>query len=222
MDPDLNLSLDDDCVVEVTLVDAATTDGKQALPKEVRDLANRPDLSEPQQEELSTLLCKWEKVFATHGEDFGRTDLVQHRIHTGSAAPVRERYRPLPPMMYKEMKTLLAGMLEKGVIKESCSPWAAPIVLVKKKDGSWRFCVDYRKLNAVTHKDAFPLPRIEETLTNLTRAEWFTTLDLASGYWQVEMDPQDREKTAFSTHLACLTLSECPLDFVMRLQHSNG
>lgn len=102
-------------------------------------------------------------MFAVDEEDFGRIDLVQHRIHTGDAVPIKERYRPLPPLMYKEIKTLLAGMLEKGVIRESCSHWAASIVLVKKKDGSWWFCMDYRKLNAVTHKDAFPLSRTEET-----------------------------------------------------------
>ena len=158
---DLSLSLEDDYVDEVALVDAAAAHGNQELPKEVSNLTNRSDLSEQLQEELRTLLLKWEKVFAKHDEDFWQTDLVQHRIHTGDAARIRERYRPLPPLMYKEMKTLLAGMLEKGVIRESCSPWAAPIVSVRKKDGSWRFCVDYRKLNAVTHKDAFPLPRIK-------------------------------------------------------------
>ncbi|XP_029920671.1 uncharacterized protein LOC115368614 [Myripristis murdjan] len=207
---DLNLSLGDGDVVEVALVDLAADQENQELPKEVSELTNRTDLSEKQLEELRTLLLKWKKVFALHDEDFGRTDLVHHRIHTGDAPPVRERYRPLPPAMYKEMKSLLAGMLEKGVIRESCSPWAAPIVLVRKKDGSWRFCVDYRKLNAVTHKDAFPLPRIEETLTSLTRAEWFSTLDLASGYWQVEMDPQDREKTAFTTPLGLFEFERMP------------
>ncbi|XP_062415795.1 uncharacterized protein LOC134107860 [Pungitius pungitius] len=207
---DLTLSLEDNGVVEVALVDATVDHKGQELPEEVRNLTNRPDLSKPQQEELCTLLLKWKDAFANHDEDFGRTDLVQHRIHTGDAAPIRERYRPLPPLMYKEMKNLLAEMLEKGVIRESCSPWAAPIVLVKKKDGNWRFCVDYRKLNAVTHKDAFPLPRIEETLTNLTRAEWFSTLDLASGYWQVEMDPQDREKTAFTTPLGLFEFERMP------------
>ncbi|XP_062416267.1 uncharacterized protein LOC134107922 [Pungitius pungitius] len=207
---DLTLSLEDNGVVEVALVDATVDHKGQKLPEEVRNLTNRPDLSKPQQEELCTLLLKWKDAFANHDEDFGRTDLVQHRIHTGDAAPIRERYRPLPPLMYKEMKNLLAEMLEKGVIRESCSPWAAPIVLVKKKDGNWRFCVDYRKLNAVTHKDAFPLPRIEETLTNLTRAEWFSTLDLASGYWQVEMDPQDREKTAFTTPLGLFEFERMP------------
>lgn len=83
-------------------------------------------------------------MFAVDEEDFGRMDLVQHCIHTGDKVPIKKRYRPLPPLMYKKMKSLLAGMLEEGVIRKSCSPWAAPIVLVRKKDGSWRFCVDYR------------------------------------------------------------------------------
>lgn len=207
---DLSLSLEEDGAVKLALVDTAVNPGQRELSPEVSELTNRPDLSENQQEELRALLLKWEKVFAKHDEDFGRTDVVQHQIHTGDAAPIRERYRPLPPLMYKEVKSLLSGMLEKGVIRESCSPWAAPIVLVKKKDGSWRFCVDYRKLNAVTHKDAFPLPRIEETLTNLNRAEWFSTLDLASGYWQVEMDPRDREKTAFTTPLGLFEFERMP------------
>lgn len=132
--------------------------------------AQRPDLSTQQQEELGELLRRWEKVFTVHNEDFGQTDFVKHHIHTGDVAHIHERHCPLPPSVYQEMKTMLADMLERGVIKESCSPWATPIVLVKKKDGSWCFCVDYRKLNAVTHKDAFPLPRIEETLTGLTNA----------------------------------------------------
>lgn len=101
-------------------------------------------------------------------------------------------------------------MLQGGIITESASPWAAPIVMVKE-DGSWRFCVDYRKLNSVTHKDAFFLPRIKETLTSMTKAEWFSTLDLASGYWQVEVDPPDREKTAFTTPLGLFEFQRMPL-----------
>ena len=90
-------------------------------------------------------------------------------------------------------------MLKKKVIEPSQSPWCSPIVLVKKKDGSTRFCVDFRQVNAVTRKDAQPLPRIDDTLDVLGSAKWFSSLDLASGYWQVEVCPEDWEKTAFVT-----------------------
>ena len=90
-------------------------------------------------------------------------------------------------------------MLEKDVIQPSSSPWASPIVLVQKKDGSTRFCIDYRKVNTVTRKDAYPMPRVDDTLDTLAGAKWFSTLDLISGYWQVEVNPKDREKTAFCT-----------------------
>ena len=88
-------------------------------------------------------------------------------------------------------------MLEKDIIQPSTSPWASPIVLVRKKDGSHQFCVYYRKLNSVTKKDAYPIPRIDDTLDTLVGSCWFSTLDLVSGYWQVEMSPTDREKTDF-------------------------
>ena len=90
-------------------------------------------------------------------------------------------------------------MLSKGVIRQNNSPWSSPVVMVKKKNGSWRFCIDYRKLNTATHQDAYPLPRIDATLESLTDSTLFTTLDLASGYWQVEIEERDKEKTEFST-----------------------
>ena len=90
-------------------------------------------------------------------------------------------------------------MMQQNIIRPLSSPWASPIVLVKKKNGKTRFCVDYRKLNKVTKRDAYPLPRIDEILDSLGKAKWFSSLDLTSGYWQVEMNEIDREKTAFIT-----------------------
>ena len=88
-------------------------------------------------------------------------------------------------------------MLTKGIISLSKSPWAFPIVLVNKKDGTTRFCVNYRKVNSVTCKDAYPLPRVDDTLDTLSGSNWFSTIDLKSGYWQVEMAPEGCEETAF-------------------------
>ena len=86
-------------------------------------------------------------------------------------------------------------MLEQGVVKPSSRPWSSPIVMVKKKDGSWQFCVDYRKPNSITQRDAYPLPRIDATFDSLagTTYMYFTTLDLASGYWEVEVEEQDKK-----------------------------
>ena len=90
-------------------------------------------------------------------------------------------------------------MQQQGIIEPSKSPWASPIVLVKKKDGSYRFCVDYQKLNDVMKKDSYPLPRIEDSLEALAGMQWFSALDLRSSYWQVKLDENAREKTAFTT-----------------------
>ena len=91
-------------------------------------------------------------------------------------------------------------MLKQNIISPSDSPWSAPVVVAKKKDGKFRFCVDYRQLNKVTIKDQFPLPRIDDLLDTFGKAKYFTTLDLTCGYWHVEVKPEDRKKTAFITN----------------------
>ena len=156
-------------------------------------------LSPEEHEQFLTLLCSYTDVFAASNSDLGRTSMLKHRINTGDAAPIRQPVRRLPPQQREEVQRLIREMLERGVVERSTSPWASPIVLVKKKDGTVRFCVDYRKVNNITHKDAYPLPRIDTTLDTLSGSMWFSTLDLLSGYWQVEVEETDKEKTAFCT-----------------------
>lgn len=122
---------------------------------------DQSQFSSEQHQQIEQLLHKHQHVFSQHEEDYAYTDKVLHVIPTGDSAPIRDRYGRIPPKLYQEVRELLGTMLESGIISESCSPWAAPIVLVRKKDGTLRFCVDYRKLNGVTHKDDYPLPRIE-------------------------------------------------------------
>ena len=131
--------------------------------------------------------------------DLGRTDRLQHPIYTGDARPIRQPVRRIPHHRREEVRRLLDDMLEEKIIEPSTSPWASPVVLVKKKDGTTRFCIDFRKLNDLTQKDAYHLLRIDTMLDTLYGSQWFTTLDLMSGYWQVEMHEADRPKTAFCT-----------------------
>ena len=149
---------------------------------------------------LYTLLFDHHTVFALDGSECGETDLVQMEILTGDAPPKRQPVRRTPFAVRGEVARQLREMQENDVISPSSSPWASPVVLVRKKDGTLRFCIDYRELNSVTKADTFPLPRIDDLLDQLNRAKYFSTLDLAAGYWQVQVHPQSREKTAFVTH----------------------
>ena len=155
-------------------------------------------LSEEERTDLQKLLLKHKAIFAQGDMDFGRTNLVEHEIKLSDNQPIRERYRRIPPAMYEEVKQHLREMLERGVIRESKSPYSSPVVLVRKRDKSLRFCIDFRKLNAVTKRDATDLPRIDESFEALKGAKIFSTLDLIKGFWQVPMKEEDKEKTAFT------------------------
>ena len=122
--------------------------------------------------------------------ELGSTDLTQHSIKTGDHPPIKQPPRRIPSALHQTVDELVGSSLSQGVVV----PWASPIVLVQKKDGRTRFCVDYHKLNHLTKLDEFPLPRIDETLDLLAGAKYFTTLDLASGYWQVPMELTSRRR----------------------------
>ena len=173
----------------------------QELCKQLQDVVKgaKPNLNNREIEVLTDFISEYQDVFTTRNGDYGRTDRVYHRIDTGDARPIRQPPRRLPLAKQNEVNGLVDDMKGRGVIEDSDSPWSSPVVLVRKKDGSLRFCVDYRRLNDVTRKDCFPLPRIDDTLDTLAGAKWFSTLDLKSGYWQVALHPEDKEKTAFST-----------------------
>ena len=180
---------------------AKTVTSTQDMTPALQDLYERTSegLSKRQKAEIRALLVRNAELFAKDDKDFGRTDVVKHSINTGNQNPIKQPLRRLPVHTKCEVDKHIDEMLERGVIEPSSSPWACGIVLVQKKDGSTRFCVDYRRLNAATIKDAYPLPRIDESLDHLSGACWFSTLDLCSGYWQVEMEPEDKPKTAFVT-----------------------
>lgn len=138
--------------------------------------------------------------FAQSEEQFNVPESrTRHVIDTGSAHPIRQKPYRVSPAERKIIAQQVEEMLKKKVIQESCSPWAAPVILVRKKDGSWRFCVDYRRLNSVTKKDVYPLPRIDDVIDCLHSASYFSSVDLRSGYWQIPMHSDDKEKTAFVT-----------------------
>ena len=159
-----------------------------------------PDgLPDDQRRALLQLLAKNSDVFAWTDLDLGYTEAVKHRIPVTSEVPIAQPYRRIPPSQFEDVRQHIQELADKGVIRPSSSPYASPIVIVRKKDGSIRLCVDYRKLNAITWRDAFPLPRIDETLDAIGGASFFSTLDLASGYHQVAMHEDDQEKTAFTT-----------------------
>lgn len=164
-------------------------------------------------------------VFSRNDKDIGRTGLVRHSINVGDSRPVKQVPRRVPINYKEEVERQTKDMLEGGVIEESESPWSSPVVLVKKKDGSLRYCIDYRKLNECTKKDAHPLPRIDDCLDTLGGAKYFSVVDLTSGYWQVEVEEEDREKTAFSVgsnlyqfRLMPFGLSNAPATFQRLMQ----
>lgn len=187
------------CIPATGIVRSCGVTNGKLTEDPLAELMCNTDLDSKQLREANLLVEEFRDLFSKSSTDVGRTKLAQHRIDIGDHSPIKQHPRRLPFAKRKEVQTLLEEMESNDIIEPSISPWASPIVLVKKKDGSTRFCVDYRKLNDVTKKDSYPLPRIDDTLDNLAGYQWFSTIDLKSGYWQVEIHPEDREKTAFTT-----------------------
>ena len=170
------------------------------LPEVLETLLDQSGLQGKDHAKAKQMLTQNQDVFSVGKFDLGRTGLTRHRIPLAKGAqPVKQRPYRHGPAQEAEIEKQVAELQQQGLISEGKGAWSSPVVLVQKKDGSWRFCVDYRKLNAVTSKDAYPLPRIDDSLDTLGHSRVFSPLDLTSGYCQVELDADAKEKAAFVT-----------------------
>lgn len=161
-------------------------------------------------QQLADLIENYKDIFSYSEYDLGNTDLVHHEIKTGSNPPFRQSLRPQPRARLPVIDNLLEDMQSQGIIEPCQSEWSSNIVLVTKKDGTIRFCVDYRKLNTATQKDVYPIPRIDTCLETLSGASWYSTFDLRSGFHQVRVHPRDVNKTTFTCHRGTFRFPRMP------------
>ena len=159
---------------------------------------------------IDEVMRQYTDVFDEDLSNLGHCDIIPLTVNVDGHRPIRQiAYRtPLPKRNVADEQ--VDEMLKAGVIQTSTSPWAAPVTLTPKKDGSYRFCIDYRKLNAVTVKDCYPLPLIQDIFDQLGGTKLFSTLDLKSGHWQIPVDPKDRQKTAFTCHRGLFEFNRMP------------
>ena len=154
------------------------------------------ELSVCRQEELDAVLTRFESVFS---DDPGFTGTVKHTISTTTETPIHSHPYRLCPKWRDQVRNELDSLLRSGIIKESTSPWASPIVPVRKSDGSLRLCVDFRKLNGITNPDPFYMPLVEEIIDQLGEATFLSKVDLSKGFYQIAVNPEDTLKMAFLT-----------------------
>jgi len=169
-----------------------------------------PDVTPAQRHQVVDFLREYDDMFSRSAFDMGRTTLVEHMIDTGTQRPIRQPLRRHPRAHLEEIDQQVNELLQNDFIEPAASPWASNVVLVRKKDGSYRLCVDYRQLNAATYKDSYPLPHIDTCLGSMNGAVWFSTLDLRSGYHNIPIREADRDKTAFITRRGCFRYKVMP------------
>ena len=155
------------------------------------------DLSRSQRRSLDSVLFNFSDRFSTSEEDLGTTSLVRHKIQLHDTRPHKLRPLRQPEAVKQSIDSAIHTMLKNGIIRPSSSAWVSPCFLVKKKEGGYRFVVDYRKLNAKTIRDCFPIPLVQDLLDKFSGCQYFTTLDLRSGFWQVSLDEESKQLTAF-------------------------
>ena len=164
------------------------------------DKINLPtdELSAQQHKDIRSLLTDFEDIFSSSDTDIGFYPSVEHRIELTDETPFKQRYRRIPPSMLDEVRDHVQQQLSAGIIRRSHSPFSSNVVLVRKKNGQLRICIDYRHLNSRTKKDNYALPRIDEILDSLAGNNTFSVLDMKSGYHQIPIAEEHKERTAFT------------------------
>ncbi|KAL8565429.1 hypothetical protein ACOMHN_049406 [Nucella lapillus] len=198
-------ALPDDYVTHVRIHSAPKPQGES-----YKDVKYDERLSPIQRTELESVFSDFQDVLT----DKPGCSLVEHSIRLTDDKPIQKRQYPIPFAAAETVEQEVNNMLDVEVIEPSSSPYASPFVLVSKKDGSARFCIDFRQLNKITVLDAEPIPDIEEIFTKLDGFNYFTKIDLAKGYWQVPVMPSDRPKTAFRTYKGLFQFTRMPFGLV--------
>lgn len=184
---------------EVLMIEGETKDHNMGWSQEKNKTSRiniGPELKPEQVQEIEEVVRRNQDVLSTVP---GRTGVIQHDIITPPGVKVKLRPYRIPEAKKADIRKEITLMQSLDVIEESHSPWSSPIVMVAKPNGTWRFCNDFRQLNNVSKFDAYPMPRVDELIERLGKAEYLTTLDLTKGYWQIPLTPEAREKTAFAT-----------------------
>ena len=196
------------------VLDVPVAEEDLEVPEHLQELfdetVERSRLSLANQQYLARVLRRNSSAFATDPMDIDFCNAIQHDIETGDAKPIKQPPRRPPLAARDEEDKQLDEMLETGIIEPSYSPWSSPVCMAKKKDGSFRFCIDYRRLNAVTKKDAYPVPHVKDALDSFHGAKYFATIGLLSGYWQIGMTEKAKQCSAFCTRRGLLQWTRMP------------
>ena len=173
----------------------------------------RDELDAHQQRNVNTLFSEFESLFSKGDTDIGFYPFVEHRIELLDETPFKQRFRRIPPSMLEEVRDHIQQQLSAGIIRRSYSPFSSNVVLVRKKNGQLRICIDYRHLNTKTKRDNYALPRIEEILDSLQGNRLFSVLDMKSGHHQIAIAEEHKERTAFTVGpLGFLSTTAWPWD----------
>lgn len=193
--------------VDEMCIEPTTSTGKD---DDLQDITAELNVPPEHRQRIEKLISQHRDLFAVSDADLGHTNTIQMKIDTGDHPPIKMKPYRTPLNKRKIVDRAIDDMLAANIIRRSKSPWSFPIVVVDKKDGSKRFCVDFRRLNKVTKTNSWPLPLIDDLLDQLGKASYFTSLDLKSGYWQVQVQEEDKEKTAFTCHRGLFEFNVMP------------